>query len=93
MDDVEEMGVATGEGTIGEEDINEDTIGEEVTSEEVIREELMVDALKELTPKEGVASSIIEGATLGGIQRVKEALTTQVPSIDTLLGDIYELRY
>lgn len=83
INDVEEMGAIIGEGAVGKE----------ATGEEVVGKEAMVDALKELVPKEGVASPIIEVAILGGVRGVEEALATQVLSIDTLLEDIYELKY
>lgn len=68
-------------------------MGEEVFGEEAIGEELMVDAYEELAPKEGAMSPTTEGSSLRFAREVKEAPTTQVSSTDTLLGDIYELRY
>jgi len=64
-----------------------------VAGEQAVDEEFMMDALEELALEEGGASSIAEGPTIGGMVGVGEAPATQVPSIDTLLGDIYELRY
>lgn len=60
---------------------------------EATGEELMVDDPKELALKKGVTSSITKEATPSGMGGVEEASVTQVPSIDTLLGDIYELKY
>ena len=48
----------------------------------------MVDA-----PEEGGVSSIAEGPATGDLGGAGETPVAQVPSIDTLLGDIYELRY
>lgn len=78
VNDVEEMGAAIGEGAVGEE---------------VASKEVMVDASKELALEERAMSPIVEGATLGGVRGGEDALVTVVPSIDTLLEDIYELRY
>jgi len=72
------MGAAIGEGAVGEE---------------VASKEVMVDASKELALEERAMSPIVEGATLGGVRGGEDALVTVVPSIDTLLEDIYELRY
>ena len=52
-----------------------------------------MDAPKELVLEEEATSPIIMGATSGGVGGVEDALATQVPSINTLLGDIYELKY
>lgn len=98
IDDIEEMGVTMGEGedgeeVSGEEVIGEGAIGEGPTTEEAIGEEVMVDASKELALEEGATSPIVEGATPSGMRGVKDALAAQVSSIDTLLEDIYELKY
>lgn len=64
-----------------------------VEAKVAVGEEMMMDAPKELVPEEGAMSPIIERATPGGVIGVDDALATQIPSIDTLLSDIYELRY
>lgn len=93
INNIEEMGAMISKEAIGEKAIGEEIAGEEVISEEVIGKEVMVDTPKELVPEEGAMSPIIEGAIPSGVMGVDDALTTQVPSIDTLLGDIYELKY
>lgn len=82
-----------GEQTIDEVAAGEEAMGEEAMGEQAMGEDLMVDALEQLAPKEGAMNSTTKGDTLRFAQGVEEALATQVPSIDTLLGDIYELKY
>jgi len=60
----------------------------------------MVDAPKELILKERATSLVAKGGMSGGVgantdgvERVDDAPTTQIHSIDTFLGDTYELRY
>lgn len=74
--------------------------GEGTTGEEAIYEEEIMDAPKELGSEEGAISPMVKRGTLGrvgtnagGATRAEDAPTTQIPSIDTLLRDIYELQY
>lgn len=53
-----------------------------------------MDDTEELILKERVASPVEEGVTIGGGDDDRgDILVMQIPSIDTLLGNIYEFRY
>lgn len=71
-------------------------VADEVTTSR--DEDPMVDVLKDFAPKGGVQIPITKGVTpsgerdgAGGELRGEDAPTTHIPSIDSLLGDIYEL--
>lgn len=74
-----------------------DATTSEVVEDEVVAgegEEMMMDVDKVLISKERAMSLIKEGVTLGGGDDDRgDILMTQIFSIDTLLGDIYELKY
>jgi len=85
--------IAEGSGAAGEREVGEEPMGAEAAGEEVAGEEAMMDAPEELAPEEEVEGAGAGGAAPEVTRRVDDAPATQVPSIDSLLGDIYELRY